>query len=558
MDQIRLQLQRLANQLSALNASQKMLAASLAAIVILTLWWTTRYASERDMVALFDANLPAEQLSRVTAALDTVGIAYESRAGRIMVPAEKRLAAWSQATYLGVVPENAQNSFDAMLDGVKPWESQGVLKERINRGREIKLTQVMSRWPGIERAEVIIDPRDKVGVSTRIDPSATVSLKTFNRTGGRRLAESAADAVVGAIAGMKRSKVQVTIDGVSFPVRERDDGSVAGGSEIIEMVRSHEDRVVDKIRQHFGFIPGLHVSVTADLNTKTVSEERRTPDPQNKISLPLRETSETNEQTTARAREEPGAVSNIAIPSAVDGSGGGRSTEERSTAEMMSDYGVTRTTTHQPAGDARIIAASVRVPRSYFIEVWKKLNPTITTDPTEEQLKPTIDFELAAIRADVRNITGIEYEAAITVNAYTDLTPMVVGGSATDGAVTAGAGLVAVGYAREIAIGVLALVSLFMVTRMVKKSAPPAPPVRPLGYAEAAAAGASNRPGGPEAIDGNDPIAGVVAEGQPMLFGQEIDPESLEGKQIIDQVSVLVKDNPEMAATLVRKWLKSA
>ena len=104
MDLIRQQLQRIGTQLSALTISQKMLVASLVAIIAITLWFSTQYAGRREMIALFDATLPSDQLTQVTAALDSVGIEYTESGGKIMVPAEKRLAAWSQTSYVGALP----------------------------------------------------------------------------------------------------------------------------------------------------------------------------------------------------------------------------------------------------------------------------------------------------------------------------------------------------------------------------------------------------------------------------------------------------------------------
>jgi flagellar biosynthesis/type III secretory pathway M-ring protein FliF/YscJ len=40
-----------------------------------------------------------------------------------------------------------------------------------------------------------------------------------------------------------------------------------------------------------------------------------------------------------------------------------------------------------------------------------------------------------------------------------------------------------------------------------------------------------------------------------MLSGMELDEDAVQTQQMLDQVSTMVKDNPEAAASLVKRWL---
>src|SRR5690606_34397714 len=99
---------------------------------------------------------------------------------------------------------------------------------------------------------------------------------------------------------------------------------------------------------------------------------------------------------------------------------------------------------------------------------------------------------------------------------------------------------------KEIAIGALAVVSLFMVLMMVRRAAPTpvvsAPP--------------EPRPT-PQLASGED-LAGEVGEVDPMLDGMELDEDAVRAQQMIGQVSTLVKENPDAAAHLVKRWLNRA
>jgi len=93
-----------------------------------------------------------------------------------------------------------------------------------------------------------------------------------------------------------------------------------------------------------------------------------------------------------------------------------------------------------------------------------------------------------------------------------------------------------------LALGGLALVSLFMVSMMVKKSAP-APIVMPEVE--------SNEP---EKFHG-EALAGEAASGEALLDGMELDDDAVKTQQMLDQVSTLVNENPDAAASLVKRWL---
>ncbi len=99
-------------------------------------------------------------------------------------------------------------------------------------------------------------------------------------------------------------------------------------------------------------------------------------------------------------------------------------------------------------------------------------------------------------------------------------------------------------YGKEVAVGVLALVSLFMMGMMVRKSGTAMPTI-PAHLLEE-----------PELPKQEEKIEGV-SESMSALFAQEMDEDAVEAKQMVEQVAGLVKDNPDAAANLVKRWLKA-
>jgi flagellar biosynthesis/type III secretory pathway M-ring protein FliF/YscJ len=95
-------------------------------------------------------------------------------------------------------------------------------------------------------------------------------------------------------------------------------------------------------------------------------------------------------------------------------------------------------------------------------------------------------------------------------------------------------------------VGGLAVASLFMVMMMARKSAP-----APIAT-EAPAAG--ERKGAQRSAPASE-SAQEVGEGEKTLDGMELDSEAVQTQQVIEQVSDMVAENPDAAATLVKRWL---
>ena len=99
--------------------------------------------------------------------------------------------------------------------------------------------------------------------------------------------------------------------------------------------------------------------------------------------------------------------------------------------------------------------------------------------------------------------------------------------------------------ASEILLGGLAVVSLFMVSMMVRKGGP---------AVMAVPAGIQTTTPMP-VLDASEALAGEVGEGKSMLDAMELDEDAVRAQQMVDQVAAMVEDNPDAAAGLVKRWM---
>jgi flagellar biosynthesis/type III secretory pathway M-ring protein FliF/YscJ len=560
MDFVKVQFEKIREQLAGLNASQRMLAGSLAVIMVMTLLWWSRYAGTSEMEDLLGQDFSQEDLGKVTALLDGRGIPRKINGARVQVPADRRTEALALLTYEGAGPADTSAGFDDIIAKMdSPWNTQVKQDEMFKRAKETMLAQVMREWPGVRDARVVINPAQKRSFGeTDASPSATVNLR-MKRVGekpSKQLIGAAADAIAGAVAGMDRTRVAVIVDGASYKAGEKGGGG-GNGDTWMELVKEQERHFTQKILDHLRYIDGVMASVTVDPNTKTLEMEREFYEKDKTFDRAIDIQNRTEESTsTSRGPGEPGVVPNTGSaanqPLSVGGAGGavvgggGEGSTSNSTDEktkMQVFPAVTRERTKAPAGSGTVLAASVSIPRTHLTRIYKAAFPSSTKEPDEAQLQPIVDQELRRIKEGVVGCVTAP-EEKIKIDWYYDYLP--AGESGGQPAVAASVPLALAGHVKEIALGALAVVSLFMVSMMVRK-ATPAPIIPPMP--EKAVKPAFTPP--------EEPVA-EATEGLQEMDGIEVDTDSVRNQQIISQVSNMVKENPDAAANLVKRWLSRA
>jgi flagellar biosynthesis/type III secretory pathway M-ring protein FliF/YscJ len=551
MEFLKSQVARLGAQLNGLNASQKMLAGALVVIMVMTLLYGARFAGNAEMQPLLDQSFSQEDVAKITGELDSRGISYTVVGDKINIPTDRKWQVMAILGYQQMLPSNTAEGFDQMVKRMSPWDSNAVTATKFNEYRAASLAQIIRQFPGVRDAAVMVDQnvRRRIGESTT--PSATVHITTKSPSSrpNKQLVESASAVVAGAHAGMSRANVIVLVDGVTGRIDEPGDeggalGSI-GGSDILEAIANSERFYTQKIARQLEFLPEAKVSVTVEVNTDTTRETTQEFDAKKTFTKPLEEDSRTEESNSvAPSVAEPGAVPNTGMSLAGAGSGGTSTSSNEEKTKHAQYPTVRNASTVKRAGKPTPVAASVRVPQSYFVNIWMRKNPG-GKEPSDDVIAAMAAAEFQRIRRDVMACTNLKDPETVSVEIYADALP-ILAGDGTDGAASAGSGSLAMGvsgYAKEIAIGVLALVSLFMVTGLVKRSTPATVTLGPI------------EPEGPSPFAASEIVVGEAASSDQMLDGVELDDESIRAQQMLDQVTNMVKENPEGAASLVKRWM---
>jgi flagellar biosynthesis/type III secretory pathway M-ring protein FliF/YscJ len=560
MDFLKNQAAKIREQLAGLTPSQRMLAGSLAVIMVMTLMWWTRYAGTSEMEDLYAQDLSAEDLARISSELESHGIAKKVVGNRIQVAPERKLEAQGMLSFNQAGPHDTSSGFDEIYNKMNsPWNPSDTQAVMFNRAKEATLAQIMREWPGVRDARVVINnAQRRVFGEASVMPSATVSLKlkgSGEKPTTKRLIEASADTVAGAVSGMLRSKVNVIIDGASHSVQDRDADGNGGGDTWMELVKEHERYFSTKIQDHLRWLDGVYVTVSVDPKMQQILIEKESYDKKGTLSIPQTTRERTDENSTnSHPPSEPGAVPNtgvanqgVSVANGAAPAGGGGEGTVSNTSETETKNTILPSWVHEtiksPAGASAVVGASVSIPRSYFVRIFKTATGS-TKDPDEPTLTPFINAEMNRIKPMVLACVSKTPEDKVSVEWYWDGLPST-DVSAQPAAATS-LPLALTGHMKEIGIGALAVISLFMVSMMVRKGSP-APIIPPQ----------SERPVVASKV-GDDDVVGEAGGGTHSMEGMELDDDSVKTEQMVSQVSTMVKENPDGAASLVKRWLNRA
>jgi flagellar biosynthesis/type III secretory pathway M-ring protein FliF/YscJ len=540
MNFFKAQLDRLGKQAAQLNASQKMLAGSLLVIMMITLVLWGKYASSPEVEAVLDQPMAPDEIAQIKDFLAARGFSPKVVGDRVMVASERRLEAFSDISFAQLLPRDTTSAFDVILSKMSPWDPSSKTEVMWNEMKQMHLAQVMRGWPGVADARVMIDQKEKHGL-TPTPPSAMADIRT--RPGDRvdkQLMMAAVALIRGSVSGIDPSRISVIIDGVSRRVQDSAGGSFMGSDEL-SLRREAEQRYADNVKERLAYIDGVVVVVAAEVNTKAIDEQTTKIDSKGTVQKEIESFSKSDETTSAQSSGEPGVGSNIEAKVQQSSGDKGKTSNTEETNKYIVEVPKTVTQTREVPGRATIKSATVGVPRSYFVKMYKVLNPN-DKDVNPATLDDVMAKELARITKQVKAAINLTDDAMVAVDSYVDVNPVMMAAAQTVAvSASSGVGNMLGGHIREVGAGVLALISLFMVSMMVKKSAAP----------DVAAV-----TGGPQIpFEAGESVAGEAGAGGATLDGMELDEESVKAQEVIGQVSTLVRENPDAAATLVKRWL---
>lgn len=554
MDRLRQLLLYIRTQLSVLNTSQRVAIGLCAALVVGSVLWLLQWSTTSSMVPAVSYEFSFEELDAAEGAMQAGGIPYRIQGTRLYVrPADRhnvvRLLYTAEA-----LPAGSLFDMEAMVTDDNPFQSPAARSYAQNYAKGNELAKIIATYPSVRNASVLINPRTKRRIGGPSDvPTASVTVTlvpakemTFE------MVEAFAKLISGAVAGLKPHNVTV-VDGRSirsYSVPRPEEAATVGHWRIVQKL---EERLLGKIRTKLAGIPGMRATVTVELDSSKRIKQTSIHDP----PQPRLEFQHSTEVASAAQPVEPGTQANIG-QAVTAGPTGQRNTTEESNVENFEPR-LRETETVEQGPTIKRVTAAVSIPRSFVVGVFRAKHPE-TPEPKDDDpaFVAVVDQELTRVRESVETIVMAKSPDDVQVDMYPDVewgeggpvwsaspaaVAMAQGGARSDSAFD-----LIRGYGPQVGLTLLALISLFMMLRVVRKSAQlvstvthPPKPEEDAGEEQILAVGA-------EAV-------GQAAASGTMLVGKEVEDDALRHVELRSEVSKLVREDPKGAADMINRWM---
>ena len=548
------QAQQIGRQLRGMTASQRVAVFLMVVVLVGGAWGMIRWGSTPDWMPLLDQSFTADQIQQVQAELLLAGVTSQVQGDRVLISGNdgERQRVQALLAQRGALPRDTSLGYAALIkeNSVFIGDRSRVWME--NRGLETELSAVIRRFGGIKDAHVFVEVPQQRGLrgnATASRASVHVTLQEGQSLDKQRVS-AIASFVVGAVSGLEAKNVKIT-DGVRS--YRPHDGADDVPTELLDLQRAAEEHHSQKIQDQLRYIPGVLVAVHAVLRTSDEQIQER------KLGQPVvdMESSKLEEMVNQTSSGGPGVRPNQGRGLAEQPSGSNNSREESETS-LKGDRDVTTTSTVKRAGQVERLMASVSVPRSYLERVLAAVSPQKSDKSAaqpESAIQKIAEMELPKIRTLVKPLINAAADDQVVVNWYYDMPA-----EQKAAAETQPSGLIAAAkdFGPQVALGLLALASLWFVLRIAKRASVGVAR-SPAGGLTPAWAGASRGGGGidgPLPTLGGGPITvGEAEEVDGVMVGHEVDDQVVRTQQIVRQISQMVKDDAASAASILGTWL---
>lgn len=554
MERMRLMLSQIMQQMSVLSVSQRVAIGLCAALAAFSVLWLVQWSTTPTLVPLVGTEFTYDSLDAAEAALKSSGIDYQLVGTRFLVKPADRYNALRVVHSANALPDGSLFDMSSVVNDPNPFQSPEARDYAQNYAKGNELAKIIATYPFVRKASVLLNPKSKRRLGQPGDePSASIAITLANgQDMTTDMVEGFAKLVAGSVSGLQPHRVNITDsrNGRSYTLPRPED---AMGFDYLSEVKQREAHLLAKIQTQLGHIPGVQAQVTVELDTSKRTKQKQLHDaPQPRV-----ETSSSNEQNSGGGSGEPGVQANVGNAVAGASEGQSQSQEETHVENFEPKLLETETVEQGPLTTKRV-TATVSIPRSFIVGL-VSAQDAAAENPKDDDPKYVAarDDQVQRVKMAVEKIVMARNPDDVQVDVHPDLR-WSPAGSAWAQSPTETASIVdvvaptdAVGMLRDYGpaagLGVLAMMSLFMMLRIVRQSSDET----------------SRRAMGTDDFVEHEPMlavgsgtVGQAAVSESFLAGREVDEKTLRYQELGTEVTKLVEGDPRGAATLLRQWVE--
>jgi flagellar M-ring protein FliF len=525
----------------SMTPGARITAGLLLTIVVVSLGVLFRTNSTTADEYLFGAEpLSNSQMTRMEAAMAAANLkGWERQGNRIRVPRGQKdeyIAAIGAARAL---PHDAQTFMDEALNSGGLFEPREKWNLRTKAVRENQLSHLLAKMPYVEYATVMLDVEESRGPNRK--PRATATVFVEPRLGevidSQRM-KAIKEFVAFSDASLTAAEVNVTSGGDSAP----------GGGDVVfddpylqarsELERSYQQR----LHSGLNYIPGVRIVVSGEVdNTSKQTRIETTPEGAEMVSETIE--NESTETRVADGGGPPGQLQNSASANGAETVATRENTSrtERDSTKTQNAVGAVQEESIKNGYVPKEIYVSVAIPSDYVAKAWRKAHPDAKEDDYNETERAAQEqIERTNVENFVQNVlprlpVGQNEYSQVKVVFFETLQPEPM----ADPTLTA----TALGWASQnwttLSMLGLAGFSLLLLRNVARPQSASAGPLRPTLQLET---------GKEAAVDASEE-------------NEEVDRPRLrlrKGDSLKDDLSDMVRENPDAAAAILRSWISNA
>ena len=554
-------LQTIGRGLRELTLNAKLLIGAMMVILVMSLVLVAQFSSGQTMVPLA-VSLDDDSRGQVVKYLNRNSIPFEPSGTELLVSPRDQYEVLAAITDSNVISSD-QIDFDKIISQDSPFLSRDQNMRRWLVAKMHVIEKMLSKMSGIRKVSIIIDePTRRGGIGgTHTPASASVTVETNGNPLGQERADGIARTVSKSHAGLKVEQISILDLSAGRYYHPRADDDMRGGN-YLEAQDKQENYYREKLENALAYIPGVNVAVQVVVDMRAVVERSRGYEDVKSGELSKKK-KDIRSNSQKGGPQEPGVRPNTGLNLA---SRGGRTTTFEDKSTDTKNALVFPETTREivsSRGNAMLVNASVGIPKSYLVGLFRERQGDEEATPDAQALADLVSSESDVIRNKLTPLIDSSVmeggsQGTVDVSVYNDMAVaqmpsggMLVGGLSVEGS---GGGSGSGGFSdgsldgivRTVGLGGLALLSLAMMFMMVRKAS-----VREeLPSAEEIV-------GIPPALEELEKdLVGEATEADTPMEGVEVDDQSLRRQNMLEQINEMASNTPDELAVLLRKWIK--
>jgi len=487
---------------------------------------------------------------------------YERVGKRIKIPIGKKDLYLKALSSANALPKEYGGYMTEAINSGGPFDSNLKTDLKMKTAKEFEVANIIRRIPGISFAAVQYDER-REGFARNTFSVCSVAVQAHGNAAIRmEKLKVIADKVQSSFASLTPENITVTDLGAAQSYRGSNDFNSVEQNPYLRAQTQWQDMYMQKVAALLSNYGEIKLDVNVELDPKLLEESEKLQYDPTAVTVQTSESKKDLENQKAAPAGQPGAASNGVSnqPQSINGMAVGQSSNvKESEANERRVAGHEAIVTKVAGLVPKKVSVTVGIPDSHYRKVWAFRAARDSTDPAAEPVSPTT-AELATLKTEIDGAVrsavlgipvgireGDDRKPFIEIYSYTDLPlPAFVEPTLTEVAKTWLAG----SWSTLALLGVV-LLSLGMMFSWIKSQGGSEVDAK---FADSFGLQIPDNFSDELDLEGENSVGadgvGVNGRAKPSF--------DLSGGEIKEDLSTLIKENPDAAVNLLKSWIGEA